>query len=236
MPKVPAMIKAISALALVAAASAPAFADGVELGPRPLFLVDAMQPSPLKDQLMACAANPSARSQFSIGHRGAPLQFPEHTVESNRAAARMGAGVLECDVTFTSDRALVCRHAQNDLHTSTNILATPLAATCVQPFTPAAGETPAAAECRTSEITLAEFQTLKGKMDGADTTATTVEAYMDGTAPFRSDLYSPGTLMTRRIHYAVPRSWREVHAGAEGACGRHALQRLHARDVCASHD
>jgi glycerophosphoryl diester phosphodiesterase len=189
--------------ALVLALAAPAFADGIELGPRPLWLVDRMQPSPLRDELLACAAMPSARSAFSIGHRGAPLQFPEHTVESNRAAARMGAGILECDVTFTKDKELVCRHAQNDLHTSTNILATPLAATCITPFTPAAGETKAAAECRTSEITLAEFRTLSGKMDAANAAATTVEAYMDGTAPFRTDLYSPGTLMTHAESIAL---------------------------------
>jgi glycerophosphoryl diester phosphodiesterase len=36
----------------------------------------------------------------------------------------MGAGILECDVTFTKDQKLVCRHAQNDLHTTTNILVT----------------------------------------------------------------------------------------------------------------
>ena len=71
---------------------------------------------------------------FSIGHRGAPLQFPKHTVESNVAAASMGAGTLECDVTFTEDLELVCHHAQNDLHTTTNILISPLADTCVQPF------------------------------------------------------------------------------------------------------
>ncbi len=34
----------------------------------------------------------------------------------------MGAGIVECDVTFTKDHQLVCRHAQNDLHTTTNIL------------------------------------------------------------------------------------------------------------------
>lgn len=190
-----------SAAILTATLATPIFvngvlADGVELGPRPLFLVEQMAASPLKDELLACAANDSTRSQFSIGHRGAPLQFPEHTVEGNRAAARMGAGVLECDVTFTSDLELVCRHAQNDLHTSTNILATPLASTCATPFAPASGETKAAAECRTSEITLAEFRTLEGKMDAANADATTVEDYIDGTAPFRTDLYSPGTLMT----------------------------------------
>ncbi|TNY08261.1 glycerophosphodiester phosphodiesterase family protein, partial [Escherichia coli] len=90
-------------------------------------------------------------------------QFPEHTRESYEAAARMGAGIVECDVTFTKDKELVCRHAQNDLHTTTNILATPLAAKCIKPFTPAVFDAngtlvaPAAAECRTSELTLAEF-------------------------------------------------------------------------------
>ena len=38
----------------------------------------------------------------------------------------MGAGIVECDVTFTKDGQLVCRHAECDLHTTTNIVATPL--------------------------------------------------------------------------------------------------------------
>ncbi|NRB34888.1 MAG: hypothetical protein HRU31_09085, partial [Rhodobacteraceae bacterium] len=57
----------------------------------------------------------------------------------------------------------------------TNILATPLASTCVTPFTPANGVTKAAAECRTSEITLAEYRTRTPKMDAADSAATTGE-------------------------------------------------------------
>lgn len=176
--------------------------------PRPLFLVDRMAASPLKDKLAACMGQTVAPTLFSIGHRGAPLLFPEHTVEGNTAAARMGAGILECDVTFTADKELVCRHAQNDLHTSTNILASDLAAKCTAPFTPAAGETPAAAECRTSDLTLAEFRTLTGKMDGADRTATTVEAYMNGTAPWRTDLFAGevGTLMTHAESIALFKS------------------------------
>lgn len=145
----------------------------VQLGPRPFFLVEDMAPGSLKSQLQACAADRDTyrKSDFSIGHRGAPLQFPEHTKESYEAAARMGAGIVECDVTFTKDKELVCRHAQNDLHTTTNILATPLAAKCTTPFTPATfdanGEVtaPANAECRASDVTLAEFRTLRGKMD-----------------------------------------------------------------------
>jgi glycerophosphoryl diester phosphodiesterase len=174
-----------------------ALAEAAVVDPRVGYLVDLLPAGELKDKLASCMGNPLVTTDFSIGHRGAPLMFPEHTLESNRAAARMGAGILECDVTFTKDQELVCRHAQDDLHTSTNILATPLAATCAMPFTPAAGETPAAASCRTADITLAEFRTLTGKVDGADTTATTVEGYMAGTAPWRTDLYaSHGTLMT----------------------------------------
>jgi glycerophosphoryl diester phosphodiesterase len=110
----------------------------------------------------------------------------------------MGAGIVECDVTFTKDKELVCRHAQNDLHTTTNILASDLASTCATPFSPASGDTKAAAECRTSDVTLAEFKTLVPKMDAANADATSVEGYMDATAGWRTDLYAAqgATLMT----------------------------------------
>lgn len=181
----------------------------VQLGPRPYFLVNDMSDGPLKRRLQHCAATREVfeSKDFSIGHRGAALQFPEHTRESYEAAARMGAGVVECDVTFTKDKELVCRHAQNDLHTTTNILATPLAAKCIKPFTPAAFDgngtliAPASAECRTSELTLAEFRTLRGKMDAFNPRARTVAEYMAGTANFRTDLYAgptSGTLMTHK--------------------------------------
>jgi glycerophosphoryl diester phosphodiesterase len=185
--------------------AAPALAENgarsVHLGPRPFHLVRDMDEGDLKTTLAACADREQAfaPSEFSIGHRGAPLQFPEHTRESYEAAARMGAGILECDVTFTKDRELVCRHAQCDLHTTTNILAVPeLAAKCSEPFTPAdpAAGAEASAKCCASDLTLAEFRMLEGKMDAYDPAATTVEEYMDGTASWRTDLYAPGTLMT----------------------------------------
>jgi len=170
----------------------------VDLGPRPYFLVQQMKDSPLKEKLLSCAGQPFEKKQFSIGHRGASLMFAEHSAQSYTAAARMGAGIIECDVTFTKDKQLVCRHAQNDLHTTTNILKTPLADTCTKGFTPASGDTPASAECRTSDITLAEFKTLNAKMDAADKTATTIDAYMNATANWRTDLYAAagGTIMT----------------------------------------
>jgi len=175
----------------------------IQVGTRPYFLVSEMSESPLKSKLMTCSNGPFRKTSFSIGHRGAPMMFPEHTRESYEAAARMGAGVLECDVAFTKDKELVCRHAQNDLHTTTNILATPLAAKCTRLFTPydPATNTPASAECRTSDITLAEFKTLRGKMDAANSRARTVEEYMGGTANWRTDLYSgptSGTLLTHK--------------------------------------
>jgi glycerophosphoryl diester phosphodiesterase len=180
----------------------------IQLGPRPFFLVNDMQDGPLKTQLQSCARRESfKKSDFSIGHRGAALQFPEHTKQSYEAAATMGAGIVECDVTFTKDKELVCRHAQNDLHTTTNILATPLASTCIKPFVPATIDangtllSPATAECRTSEITLAEFKTLRGKMDASNPRARTVAEYLGGTANFRTDLYSgpsSGTLLSHK--------------------------------------
>ncbi|MEP1611595.1 MAG: glycerophosphodiester phosphodiesterase family protein [Roseobacter sp.] len=180
------------------AVTAPAFADTISTGPRPFYLIDQMKDGVLKDKLLSCSANPVRRTNFSIGHRGAPMQFPEHTIESNKAAARMGAGILECDVTFTADKQLVCRHAQNDLHTTTNILETELATKCTTGFSPASGDAKAVAECRASDITLAEFRTLTGKMDAADASAVTVKGYMDGTAGWRTDLYAAdgGKLMT----------------------------------------
>ena len=202
------MLRTTAIIALCAAggqAAADAHsADVIELGPRPFYLVDAMQDGELKDTLTQCMGMEPVRTKFSIGHRGAPMQFPEHTVEANVAAARMGAGILECDVTFTSDQELVCRHAQNDLHTTTDILATDLAENCTAGFAPAEGQEDASAECRTSDITLAEFRTLNGKMDAANASATTVEEYLDGTAGWRTDLYSTtGTLMTHAESIAL---------------------------------
>lgn len=171
-----------------------------QVGPRPLFLIDQMQDSELKNQLAQCASNSFYRTDFSIGHRGASMQFPEHTKEAYQAAIDSGAGIVECDVTFTADKELVCRHSQCDLATTTNILAIPeLANKCSVPFSPAdaANGVSATATCCTSDISLAEFKTLKGKMDGFNPNATTVEEFMDGTPNWRTDLYAGnGTLMT----------------------------------------
>ncbi len=182
----------------------------IQLGPRPFFLVNDMDKGPLKEKLEECESGPFKQTDFSIGHRGAPMQFPEHTQESYEAAAKMGAGIVECDVTFTQDKELVCRHSQCDLHITTNILETEFADKCTVPFSPAVFDldgtmiTPASAQCCTSDITLAEFKTLKGKMDASNPLATTIADYMKGTANWRTDLYATrGTLLTHKESIAL---------------------------------
>lgn len=179
----------------------------VEIGVRPHYLISQMENSALKTVLQTCKGEHFKKSDFSIGHRGAPLQFPEHTKESYLAAVKMGAGILECDVTFTKDKALVCRHSQCDLHQTTNVLAKPaLAKKCRVPFTPGdrtLGKK-ALVECCTSDFTQAEFLQLTGKMDGANVYAKTPEEYLAGTPNWRTDLYSAtGTLMTHQQSIAL---------------------------------
>jgi glycerophosphoryl diester phosphodiesterase len=179
-------------------------AHNVQLGPRPYFLINDMQDSKLKTELQECSEDRFHKTDFSIGHRGAALQFPEHTKQSYEAAARMGAGIVECDVTFTKDKELVCRHSQCDLHTTTNILETPLANKCsVKPNLTSA--TPYAnVQCCTSDITLAEFKTLKGKMDAGNPKAKTLTEYLDSTPNFRTDTYAGnGILMTHKDSIAL---------------------------------
>jgi len=178
--------------------------QSIQLGPRPFYLVDGMDEGELKDTLTQCKAGPFYRTDFSIGHRGAALQFPEHTKESYDAGARMGAGIVECDVTFTRDGDLVCRHSECDLHTTTNIVATDLNAKCTVPWSGPNSDP----KCCTSDLTLAEFKSLKGKMDASVPSAPTAEGYLGGTASSRTDLYTGrGTLMTLRESIELNAIW-----------------------------
>jgi glycerophosphoryl diester phosphodiesterase len=186
----------------------PGNGPSVQLGPRPFYLVDQMKPGWLKTKLQQCTDRPFFyQSDLSIGHRGGgALQIPEHTKESHEAGARMGAGILECDVTFTSDGTLVCRHDQCDLHTTTNILVSPLASKCTRPFSAAAFDDSgqrtkaAAALCCTSDLTVDEFKTLTGKMDAFNPNATTPAEFLGGTPNWRTDLYATATAGTLLTH------------------------------------
>jgi len=168
-------------------------------GERPEHLINLLPAGELKTKLLSCRGQEMTPTKFSIGHRGAPFRYPEHTVQSYRAAAAMGAGIVECDVTFTKDKELVCRHSQNDLHKTTNIVATDLASKCTRPFAPAADGGKATAECRTSDLTLSEFLSLDGKKDGADVKATTAAAYLKQATP-------TGQLITHQQSIALLKS------------------------------
>jgi glycerophosphoryl diester phosphodiesterase len=59
-----------------------------------------------------------------IGHRGAPVLRPEHTLASYVLAARLGADYLEPDLVSTADGVLVARH-EPELGGTTDIAARP---------------------------------------------------------------------------------------------------------------
>ncbi len=188
--------------AVEANSSSPQQKKLARVGVRPFYLLSQLDDPTLKEKLAQCSNKPFYRTEFALGHRGASMQFPEHSKESYQAAIDSGAGIVECDVTFTKDKQLVCRHSQCDLASTTNILAKPeLASKCTEPFSPADPETGtfATATCCTSDITLAEFKTLSAKMDGTNPDATTADEFMDGTPDWRTDLYaSNATVMTHK--------------------------------------
>ncbi len=176
-------------------------ATPIQLGPRPFFLLDQLAEGPLRTRLDACRGGPFRRSRFSIAHRGAPLQFPEHSRASYLAAARMGAGMLECDVSWTADRVPVCRHAECDLAQTTDILTTPLADHCREPFVPARFDTttgrlvaPAQASCCTSDLTLTQLKGLDTRMEASDRAARrrarSAAEYQAAIPTWRTQLYT----------------------------------------------
>jgi len=72
-------------------------ARNIQVGPRPYFLVEDLDPGPLKTILQQCSDKPLKKTDFSIGHRGAALQFPStqwsHT-KRPRAWARGSSSVM----------------------------------------------------------------------------------------------------------------------------------------------
>jgi glycerophosphoryl diester phosphodiesterase len=55
-----------------------------------------------------------------IGHRGASGHRPEHTIESYRLAAEMGADFIEPDLVATKDGVLIARH-ENEISGTTDV-------------------------------------------------------------------------------------------------------------------
>ena len=81
-----------------------------------------------------------------FGHRGAPAYRPENTMESLELALTMNVDALECDIVPTKDGHLVLRH-EADLSHTTDVLDHP----------------EFAGRIHSTELTLAEIQTLRAK-------------------------------------------------------------------------
>ena len=186
-------------LFLLMVASQASFSRVVEPGSRPLELIESIQNTALKQQLNDCRGMSFSPSDFSIGHRGAPLGYPEHSLEGYVAAADMGAGLIECDAVPTKDGELVCRHSECDLATTTNILQTPLARKCSQPFTRATSTNNATAKCCTRDLTLKEFATLCARADASDPRAKSVNQFLRRTeSPVIENPLTCGKVMSHR--------------------------------------
>ena len=169
----------------------------IDVTDRPAALLSLLGDGDLKTALSSCDASSVPRTRFSIAHRGAPLRLPEHSREGYLAAVDQGAGIVECDVTFTADAEPVCRHSQCDLHTTTDILATDLAASCSVPPDLDSDAPFADVRCCASDLTLVEYSTLRAKRDGADAEAATLDAYLAGTPGWTDDPAADyGTVMT----------------------------------------
>ena len=70
--------------------------------------------------IMAVMAAMSAQQPIIIGHRGASGHRPEHTLESYRLAAHMGANYIEPDLVITKDGVLIARH-ENEIGSTTDV-------------------------------------------------------------------------------------------------------------------
>jgi glycerophosphoryl diester phosphodiesterase len=192
LPFLAAVVALVAAMAFPASAhdrSHPEAFSTAQLGPRPFYLVEGMDEGWLKDRLKSCASGPFYKTDFTIGHRGSALLFPEHSDVAYRGGALMGAGIVECDVTYTRDGELVCRHSECDLATTTNIVTTPLNAKCTVPWTGPVGPHPTPV-CCTSDLTVAEFRSLSAKMDASNPSGITAPDFLGGTASWRTDLYT----------------------------------------------
>ena len=169
-----------------------------------------------------CASARTARlrkTDFSIGHRGACLQFPEHTKESYEAAARMGAGIVECDVTFTKDGSSCAATPSATSTRRPTSWPLPSTTSARVPWTRPWTRTP---RCCTSDLTLAEFKTPAGQ-DGRERS----RRRHAGGVPGRDGLLAYGPLHgprhppdLAREHRTQREERRQAHARAEGRRSR----------------
>ena len=72
--------------------------------------------------LLVAAVSTAPARPLIIGHRGASGYRPEHTLESYRLAAQMGADFIEPDLVATKDGVLIARH-ENEIGSTTDVAA-----------------------------------------------------------------------------------------------------------------
>ena len=219
----------------------PKHGPSVQLGPRPYFLIDDMDEGELKRALQRCENDPLEPTEFSIGHRGAGASIPrahEGVVHRRRAYGRRHHRVRR-DLhagpqAGLSPRAVRSAHdhehprgsgARGEVHAA------------VRAGRPDDGHSGLGQVLHTSDITLAEFKTLCGKMDAFNPNGTTVAQYMAGTPDFsRRSLFDlRHRAQPRREHPADQEPRREVHTRTQGARSPDAVRRrLHAAEVRAA--
>ena len=107
--------------------------------------------------LMLAAFAAAPPRPLIIGHRGASGHRPEHTLESYRLAAEMGADFIEPDLVSTKDRVLIARH-ENEIGGTTDV-----AAKFPDRKTTKTVDGQALAGWFTEDFTLAEIKTLRAK-------------------------------------------------------------------------
>lgn len=104
-------------------------------------------------------AGPRTGAPIVIGHRGAAGYRPEHTLESYELAARQGADFIEPDLVVTKDGVLVTRH-EPEIGDTTDIADHPELA---DRRTTKQVDGKSVSGWFTSDLTLAELQTLRAK-------------------------------------------------------------------------
>ena len=176
----------------------------------------------LRGAIGACDADPLARADAVIGHRGAALVAPEETFASFDVAAASGAGAIECDASLTRELGFVCRHATCDLASTTDIVSSrhaDLHARCATPFAPGSG---VAAVCCTFQFDLAELARLCARMDAVvNTSAATLDGYALGPPAFRSRAIEAATPCARLVELDTYLD----HLAAAGVAARHRAAR-----------
>lgn len=107
-----------------------------------------------------CASSIATTEPLIYGHRGAAGHRPEHTLESYRLAAGLGADLIEPDLVSTADHVLVARH-EPAIGATTDVAGRPEFA--ARRTTKVIDGATFADDWFTEDFTLAELRTLRAR-------------------------------------------------------------------------